>query len=111
MSSAPSSGDFRQEVAAQIDRAVKRGAGHVEINAGELHRTLGGYPGPGHRMPLCCQAMQEECLPRDEVIFSPEKGQGASLTIRYKIPRSAKVIPMRNDGCPLAPRVKNALPM
>jgi hypothetical protein len=97
MSLVPSSDDFRQELRAQIDRAVRRGASHVEINAGELHRTLGAYPGPNHRMPLCCKAMQEECLEGDEMIFSPDKGQGASLTIRYKIPRTAKVVPLRKS--------------
>ena len=37
-----------------------RGAGHVEINSGELHRAVGGYPGADHRMPMCCDAMYEE---------------------------------------------------
>jgi hypothetical protein len=89
------SADFHNELRAQIERAQKRGAEHVEINAGELHRTLGGYPGLDHRMPQCCDVMRQEMQDGDEVIHTPDKGQGASLTIRYKVPRLAKIIPMR----------------
>jgi hypothetical protein len=38
----PSTVDFRTELAAQIARAAKQGRPHIEINAGELHRTVGG---------------------------------------------------------------------
>lgn len=79
--------DFFNEVKAQIARAQKRGASHVEINAGELHRTIGGYPGKGHRMPLCCEAMYFARQSTDEILMKPPKGHGASLTIRYMLPR------------------------
>jgi 5-methylcytosine-specific restriction protein A len=78
---------FHEELKAQIARAQKRGADHVEINAGELHRTVGGYPGPHHRMPLCCEAMYNEQKLDDQILMSPKSGKGASLTIRYKLPR------------------------
>lgn len=84
----PTMDDFRVEVIAQIGRAGKQGRPHVEINAGELHRTLGGYPSAtGHRMPMACNAMRESKTEADEVIFEPNAGDGASLTIRYKLPR------------------------
>jgi hypothetical protein len=38
----PSTDQFRAELIAQIDRAAKQGRPHVEINAGKLHRKLGG---------------------------------------------------------------------
>jgi hypothetical protein len=60
--------DFRMELRAQLERAQKRGAPHIEINAGELHRRRGGYPGPSHQMPSCCQAMHAEKRADDEVI-------------------------------------------
>lgn len=88
MPSAPSSGDFRKELAAQLSRAKKRGAPHVEINSGELHRSVGGYPGPNHRMPICCEVMYRERKDDDEIISQPPEGKGAGLTIRYKLPRS-----------------------
>lgn len=78
---------FYEEVRAQITRAQRRGADHVEINAGELHRTLGGYPGKGHQMPLCCEAMYFARQPDDEILMQPPSRHGASLTIRYKLPR------------------------
>lgn len=78
---------FGVELRAQLSRAAKRGAPHVEVNSGELHRKVGGYPGAAHRMPICCDVMNTQKKPGDEVISSPTRGKGASLTIRYKLPR------------------------
>ena len=82
----PSMEEFRREVRAQIARAEKQGRPHVEINAGELHRLLGGYPG-SHQMPVCCTAMRSEIAAQDLEVFAPVRGKGASLTIRYFLPR------------------------
>jgi 5-methylcytosine-specific restriction protein A len=84
---APKSGDFRDELHDQLGRAAKRGVKFVEINSGELHRNVGGYPGAGHRMPVCCEVMYAEQRTGDEVVSRPPKGKGASLTIRYQLPR------------------------
>jgi 5-methylcytosine-specific restriction protein A len=84
----PSIDEFRAELRAQIARAEKAGRSHVEINSGELHRKIGGYPGPDHRMPMCCKAMQEQMKEGDVVLSQPAKGEGANLTIRYMFPRS-----------------------
>ena len=89
--------DFRKELKAQLERAHLRGASHIEINAGELHRTLGGYPGIDHRIPICCSVMHQEVQEGDEIVFGPDQGKGASLTIRYRIPRTAKVVPLRRS--------------
>ena len=87
----PSKNDFRAELQAQIDRARRQGRPHVEINAGELHRAVGGYPsgdGKHHAMPACCSAMREELTRgKAEVVFETPSGQAASLTIRYFLPR------------------------
>ena len=57
---------------------------HIDLNAGWIHRTIGGYPGKGHRMPVCCEAMDELMIKgKDIVLKAPKKGKGASLTIRY----------------------------
>ena len=83
----PTIDDFQTELLAQIDRARKQGRPHAEINAGELHRALGGYPtknAKDHSMPTCCNAMRKESeRRRAEVVYEPSKGKGASLTIRY----------------------------
>lgn len=55
----------------------------IEINSGELHRKIGGYPGKNHRIPACCLAMRKMMREGDEIISQPPKGKGASLTIRY----------------------------
>jgi hypothetical protein len=81
----PSSDDFRTEVRAQIARAILQGRPHIEINAGEVHRKLGGP----NRIPILCNVMRQEArYGRSENIFVPERGDGASLTIRYYFPRS-----------------------
>ena len=43
-------------------------------------------------MSSCCQAMYHEENAGDEIISRPAKGKGASLTIRYRLPRSATPI-------------------
>jgi 5-methylcytosine-specific restriction protein A len=83
----PTADDFRTELRAQIDRAAKQGRPHIEVNAGELHRVLGGYPAKGvasHAMAECCRIMREELAYRNgEVVYETTSGQSASLTIRY----------------------------
>lgn len=84
----PSADDFRAELSVRLARAGRQGRAHSEVNAGELHRALGGYPGPSHQMPACCSVMMQEFDPaKDEVVHEPASGQGASLTIRYAVPR------------------------
>ena len=56
----PTTDEFRAELRSQINRAKRQGRPHAEINAGELHRTLGDYPGGPHAMPPCCAVMREE---------------------------------------------------
>ena len=83
----PTVEDFRRELRAQFRLAKTKGASYIEVNSGDLHRKLGGYPGQRHAMPSCCNVMNEEKGISDTVVSSPPKGRGASLTIRYKIPR------------------------
>ncbi len=85
----PNADDFRCELLKQIKRAENQGRPHIEINSGELHRSVGGYPNGGnHSMPVCCTVMDGEYVGgKDDYVFQPEKTQGASLTIRYALPR------------------------
>jgi hypothetical protein len=80
-----SSDHFRQELLAQLGRGANRGAIDMLINAGELYRSLGGYPGSTHGMPSCCDAMQAEMKPGD--ILLVERASGAGMTVRYLLPR------------------------
>jgi 5-methylcytosine-specific restriction protein A len=76
---------FRSELQAQISRAEKQGRTYVEINAGELHRIVSRDE---NRQPMACNAMRQLMRePRDQVTHKPPSGDGASLTIRYALPR------------------------
>ena len=87
----PTQDKFRVELRAQMKRAQKQGRPHVEINAGELHRTLGGYPGGSHAIPSCCAVMRNECKGgKVKIIHEPPSGDGPSLTIRYYLPRQTQ---------------------
>lgn len=88
----PTASEFRVELREQIARAQRQGRPHIEINAGELHRVLGGYPpkagDPAAAMPTCCEVMwQEYVRGNDDVIHRTDSGHSASLTIRYQFPR------------------------
>lgn len=83
----PSSSDFQIRMERIFEEAESASRMSVEINSGELHREVGGYPGSNHRMPLCCHIMRKNMLPGDVVLQEPPSGQGASVVIRYRLPR------------------------
>jgi hypothetical protein len=89
----PTAEDFRQALQGYLAEAAADGRGSVEVNAGHLHRVLGGYCGPQHhQLPICCAVMRAE-MDRDlgdEITREPSGGMGASLTIRYVLPRPAR---------------------
>ena len=83
----PTAAQFEEEIRREWTHAIAKDCGHLEVNAGELHRALGGYPGPNHRMPDCCQVMKRLMTSGDRIVSTPPSGQGSSLTIRYRVPR------------------------
>ena len=85
----PDARDFEAEIRRRWVSAGNAGASSVDIAAGDLHKSLGGYPGPNHRMPNCCQVMRKLMQQDDMILCAPPKGAGASLKIRYMIPRPA----------------------
>ena len=80
----------RKDFQNALDELFREGSGksarYIDIRAGNLHRKVGGYPG-NHRMPTCCDVMRENIQPRDNILHEPPKGKGASLEIRYSLPR------------------------
>lgn len=72
------------DVLARADEQERQSA---EVNAGELHRQLGGYPGPSHQLPLCCAVMRQAMRPGDEVTHQGADAADAALTIRFAMPR------------------------
>ncbi|MDR0551769.1 MAG: hypothetical protein LBG72_07095 [Spirochaetaceae bacterium] len=79
--------DFTGELQKIFVEAEQKGLESIEVNSGDLHRRIGGYPGPNHCMPSCCSAMRKMMETGDSVSHSPQKGKGASLTIKYQLPR------------------------
>jgi len=78
---------FRAALSARLSASERLGTDHLEISAGELHREVGGYPGIDHKLPSCCRVMRAMMRPADEIVRSSPKGYGATLTIRYHLPR------------------------
>ena len=83
----PNSETFKNALGKIFDEAQRDGKKVVEVVSGVLHRSVGGYPGKDHRMPACCNVMQSERKHGDAIIYEPPKGKGATLRIRYKLPR------------------------
>jgi hypothetical protein len=77
--------DFSSALKNEFFVAQRKGNKFVDINAGNLHRQVGGYPGTSHRMPICCDVMKAAMKGGDQVLEQPPKGKGASLTIRYML--------------------------
>ena len=90
----PTAEDFRAELARMFREAMKKKEA-IEIRAGDLHHELGGYPGPGHRLSVCCSVMKAEMRHGDKIVAQPPKGKGASLVIRYVLPRSQQKLPLK----------------
>lgn len=86
----PRKADFDVELQRQLAVAAATGARMLDLSARDLHVAVGGYPSATngcHAMPSCCSAMWAEKRPADEVLAQPPKGKGASLKIRYFLPR------------------------
>ena len=80
--------DFAILLAKLLASAEELGFVAVDVNSGNLHRFIGNYPGPNHRMPACCNAMRQAMTSDDLLVEEPPKGNGAALTIRYYLPRN-----------------------
>jgi hypothetical protein len=81
------------ELHRMMNEVHRNGKMTADISAGELHERVGGYPGKNHRMPVCCGVMQGAFTPDigDVILEEPPSGQGASLRIRYVVPRPEPV--------------------
>ena len=79
----PTKEDFEIALQNEIQRAKNEGKRSIGVRSGHLHQEVGGYPGPNHRMPLCCRVMKEAMRDGDIIEGSPKSGQGANLLIRY----------------------------
>jgi hypothetical protein len=83
----PTASDFQMELNRVFHAAKEKGESHIDVKSGDLHRQVGGYPDPNHRMPVCCDVMRRNMKAGDTILHEPPKGKGATLKIRYQIPR------------------------
>jgi 5-methylcytosine-specific restriction protein A len=83
----PTAQDFQNELNRIFQEAQRQGKPYVDVKSGNLHRRVGGYPGHNHRMPTCCEVMTRNMKHGDQILQQPPKGKGATLVIRYKLPR------------------------
>ena len=84
---APTSADFHEALFDIFRSAQEQGLRRVIVKSGYLHRQVGGYPSNNHRMPVCCQVMRNNMLPGDHILAAPPRGNGATLLVRYRLPR------------------------
>jgi hypothetical protein len=80
----PGIDDFRAALQKRLTKAEGHGESHCDVKAGNLHREVGGYPDPDHRMPTCCEAMTG----KDRILEAPGNGVGPLLLVRYTLPRT-----------------------
>ncbi len=83
----PTAKRFQSELDSIFALAQQEGKSFIEVKSGDLHRSVGGYPGPNHRIPLCCVVMKRNMKADDQILQQPPSGQGATLIIRFKLPR------------------------
>jgi 5-methylcytosine-specific restriction protein A len=78
--------DFQKHLNSLLAQARTLGFSAVEVTSGNLHRAVGAYPGPNHRMPVCCAVMRDTMGSNDEIVPPmPPKGNGANIRIRYQL--------------------------
>lgn len=84
----PTAEEFREQLFEVFVSAERKGLASVVVKAGDLHRAIGGYPNRNtQRMPVCCNVMRGAMHSGDVIVSEPPKGQGATLMIRYELPR------------------------
>lgn len=83
----PSAAAFRSVLGKVLEEATQSGAAFVDVTSADLHRRVGGYPGPLHAMPTCCSVLRAAMTSVDTVVAAPPNGIGTSLATRYALPR------------------------
>ena len=66
---------------------LHKGWPSIVIQAGKLHRIVGGYPGKNNRSPVCCRVMENRMQEGDERLPDSLKNYGPSMQIRYLLKR------------------------
>jgi hypothetical protein len=85
----PTTEEFRAELARRFIEAHAKGQQYLEVNAGELHKSLGG----NQQYPPCCNAMHHYYTEKsDQITKTSPSGKSPSLTIRYQLPKEKPLL-------------------
>lgn len=86
----PKREDFESRITQTLNEASQAGRSYLDLKPADLHHAV-GYPAPtgNHRVPLCCAVMRAAMISGGRVVSAPPSGQGASLRIRFRLPREA----------------------
>ncbi len=74
---------FAYELRLKLKDAAEQGAANIVITSGEFCKAIRNS---GHSTQACCDAMQAEVRPGDDVLVS---ASGLGMKIRYRLPRTA----------------------
>jgi len=93
--------DFEKELSNMLYEANQQDISHIDVSSRDLHVRVGNYPGPDHRMPVCCDIMRKKMGPDDVVLKEPPSGQGV-IVIRYFLEneRAELLEKFKNVGIP-----------
>jgi hypothetical protein len=84
----PGTDEFRASLQKRFAEAEQTGKSYCGVKAGDLHREVGGYPDQDHPLRTCCEVMRQTMRDTDKVLQETPSGRGASLLIRYMLPRT-----------------------
>jgi hypothetical protein len=87
----PTAWDFQNRLMAILNGARQSGQSYVDVESDNLHKEVGGYPNPNHRLLVCCEVMRKLMRAGDSVVKEPASGQGAPLIIRYACSQPARL--------------------
>jgi hypothetical protein len=104
----PKAEDFRRILTKYFQESEDAKQDSIILESGQVHRRVGGYPGGSHRMPVCCGVMRKLMQDGDKLLYAPPSGNGASLKIRYNIPRKLSTPETKQH---IKPRVSSPTPI
>jgi len=81
----PTVWDFQNQLMAILNAGRQIGKSYVDVESGNLHTQVGGYPDFNHRMPVCCEVIRKMMRWGDSILKEPSSGQDATLMIRYMV--------------------------
>jgi hypothetical protein len=87
----PTAWDFQNRLMAILNSARQSGQPYVDVESGSLHKQVGGYSDPDHRLRVCCEVMRKLMRAGDSIVKESASDQGATLIVRYACSQPARL--------------------